>query len=263
MNRLTRWRIRRERSGVIPFGRWRQTTALPLFKRLSAPQRARLRRLASQFLRRKAVNGVQGMRITDEIAVCIAAQACLPILNLGLDYYRDWVEIIVYPSAFRVTQQWEDDAGVVTEENRELDGESWPRGPVIIAWEENAYELAHCEHGRNVVIHEMAHKLDMLGGQANGSPPLPSELRENWRTVFNQAFAELHHGLENGLASPIDPYAASDPGEFFAVVSEYFFTAPEVLAWAYPDVYNLLCAFYRQTPLPRKPVNSSGSYSKD
>ena len=143
-----------------------------------------------------------------------------------------------------------DEAGVEHEWDEARAGESWPQGPVILSWEDI---LASGQgEGYNVVIHEMAHKLDMLDGEANGRPPLHRDMdAEIWHCDFSTAFAELKRRIDAGEASAIDDYSTTDPGEFFAVNSEYFFDAPGVLAGEYPAVYTRLCEFYRQHPRTR------------
>jgi len=223
-----------------------------IFHGLSAVERAHLRELATLFLHRKTLNGVQGLVISTEMAVAVAAQACLPILKLGLDYYDGWVEVVVYPAAFRVTRERTDTTGLVSQEVQALSGESWLQGPVIFAWEEDARDLAQARSGRNVIIHELAHKLDMLNGSANGLPPLHSDMvRRQWTTAFSDAFDHLQQQLSRQHHPAINPYAATAPAEFFAVASEYFFTDPHTLRHHYPAVYDQLALFYRQNPASR------------
>lgn len=183
--------------------------------------------------------------------VSIAAQACLLILNLDLDYYRGWSEIIVYPDSF-ITQRNELDAnGLVHESRRVLAGESWERGPVIISWSDANQSKRHGQ-ASNVIIHEFAHKLDMLNGVANGMPPLHANMvRENWTASLSQAYEKLGQQLQYFGYSEIDPYAAENPAEFFAVLSEVFFEQPEKLHSVYPLAYEQLAQFYRQNPIRR------------
>ncbi len=224
-----------------------------IFHGLSAVERVHLRELTTLFLHRKALSGVQGLTISTEMAVAVAAQACLPILKLGLDYYDGWHEVVLYPAAFWVERKHIDATGVVSHEKQALSGEAWSQGPVILAWDEIAIDnLAHPRSGRNVVIHELAHKLDMLNGSANGMPPLhPTMERQRWTDVLSQAFDTLTQDLAHRRHSAINPYAATAPAEFFAVVSEYFFTDPHTLHRHYPAVYNQLVLFYRQDPVSR------------
>ncbi len=237
----------------IPFKIWEALLhKSEIFQGLSAVERAHLRELATLFLQRKSLNGVQGLMLTTEMAVAIAAQACLPILKLGLGYFDGWVEVVIYPAAFRVRRKQIDSSGVVSQEEQALSGEAWLQGGVILAWEEIATDLAQVRSGRNVVIHELAHKLDMLNGSANGMPPLhPNMKRPHWTDAFSQAFNSLSHKLAHHHHPTINPYAATAPAEFFAVVSEYFFTAPHTLRHHYPAVYDQLVLFYRQDPASR------------
>jgi len=222
----------------------------PLFQRLSSVDRAHLRELATLFIHRKTFTGVQGLAVSDEMALTVAAQACLLILKLDLDYYDGWIEIVLYPGAFQVEREHVDGAGLVSHESRALSGESWSHGAVILSWTDLAAELNSSDGGRNVVVHEFAHKLDMLNGSANGMPALHPEMEwAQWTSAFNRAYDELNRQLAAHHHPSINPYAATDPAEFFAVVSEYFFTAPDVLIDHYPDVYAQLVLFYRQAPI--------------
>ena len=180
----------------------------------------------------------------------IAAQACVPILNLGLEYYDGWYAVVLYPGEFRVPHEYIDAAGVVHLESRDLSGEAWQRGPVILSWEQVEQDTRGVHTGENVVIHEFAHKLDLLNGQANGMPPLHSGLnRKEWTDVFTAAFDDFRRRIELGEMRPLSAYGATSPGEFFAVSSEVFFARPEFLNSIYPDVYRMLSQFYRQDPL--------------
>ena len=195
-----------------------------IFKGLSAVERARLRELTTLFLHRKAINGVQGLTLTTEMAIAVAAQACLLILNLDIDSYDGWVEVVIYPGAFRVDRDSTDSMGLVTRQNRVLSGVSWLRGPVILSWDDVASGLT-APSGHNVVVHEFAHKLDMLDGSANGVPLLHSGMaRQAWVTAFSEAFNRLQHLASYGYQLDFNAYGATSPAEFFAVASEYFFT---------------------------------------
>ncbi len=235
----------------IPHEMWQALMhKAPLFQHLSSVERAHLRELTTLFLHRKTFTGVQGLTVSTEMALAVAAQACLLILKLDLDYYDGWIEIVLYPEAFRVERERIDAAGLVSDDSRVLSGESWSHGAVILSWADVAAELGSCYPGRNVVLHEFAHKLDMLNGSANGMPALHAEMVwAQWTAAFSGAFNHLQQQLAGYQHSPINPYAATDPAEFFAVVSEYFFTAPEVLLGQYPKVYAQLVLFYRQAPV--------------
>ncbi len=248
MKWLERWRIRRTlRHHTIAWRLWSPLMRnAAVFRGLSAVERAHLRVLTSLFLYRKTLSGMQGLNLSPEMEVGIGAQACLLILKLGLDYYDGWSTVLVYPSAFRVTRDISDDIGVVRRQAQMLSGESWSRGPVILSWDDIEAELSSCHAGYNVVVHEFAHKLDMLNGRANGMPPLHEDmLREQWTMIFSQAFERLQKELEHHRPG-IKAYGATAPAEFFAVASEYFFTDGQTLRNHYPAVYGQLVSFYRQ-----------------
>ena len=245
----------RQHEGINPIV-WDRTLARYDFLHgLDDLERARLRGLVEEFLRLKELVGVQGLSLTDEMRVAIAAQASLPILNLGLAPYTGFVGIVVYPGEFRVRREEMDDDGVVHEWDDELAGEAWPGGPVVLSWA----DASTAEAGYCVVIHEFAHKLDMLTGDADGYPPVPLGItHDQWRTQLEAAYDRYCDDLDRAPMNAhgetefdLDPYGAEHPAEFFAVMSEMFFTAPNFLRVRYPDLYGLLTQFYRQDPAKR------------
>ncbi len=248
-DKLRNWRIRRIIARhPIPEPLWqRALQRCAPAQRLGASDQATLRVLATLFLERKSLEPVKGLQLDDADLVLLATHACIPILTLGMDWYDGWGSIIVYPDAFIPRRPRIDAAGVVHQSDSLLAGEAWGRGPVILSWAEvlNTGKTP----GHNVVIHEMAHKLDMLNGDANGFPPLHRRMdRRVWSRVFSGAWDRLKDEQRNGLDLPMDPYALESPAEFFAVASEQFFEAPANLRLHLPDVYRQLAQFYRQHP---------------
>ena len=198
---------------------------LPLLDGLSDDESLRLRQLAILFLHNKAFEGAHSMVITQPMALVIALQACLPILNLGIERYNGWVSVIVYPAGFAPRREVIDEAGVVHQGKESLTGQAWQRGPVILAWTD--VETAGLIDGENLVIHEFAHKLDMQNGVANGFPPLPASMSvEKWVSAFSEGFERFRHDCQTSKAKEFDCYAATSPAEFFAVFSEVFFERP-------------------------------------
>ncbi len=246
------WRHNRIlRCHALPTDAWESTiAALPLMNGLSPDELGRLRKLATLFLYLKDVTAAAGHYLQQDVRLKIAAQACLPILNLGLDYYAGWVSVIVYPNEFVPEHRYMDEAGVVHVTRDIMIGESWERGPVILS-AADAQRSGNLD-GVNVVIHEFAHKLDMLNGQADGYPPLHRGMSSAaWAQAFSRAYEDLCGSVQAGTETGIDPYAAENPAEFFAVLSEVFFETPKVLLQQYPEVYDQLASFYRQDPATR------------
>ena len=274
----------------IPDALWLATLRqLPFLDRLDDDERARLKSLCERLLDRKPLSGAKGFEVSDEVAVLVAAQACILVLNLDLALYDDMSAILVFPDAFGIRQRHIDEAGVVHEWDEELAGEAVEHGgAVVLSWFD--VELQQ-EPGatHNIVIHEFAHKIDMGRGAANGCPPFLNGLHEpallrDWPEVFTTAYEDFcarvdrmeaslphdydadrpeHADLYDELvaALPLDPYASRDPAEFFAVASEAFFIAPNPLADGYPAIYRKLAAYYRQDPLasagsPREPMGN-------
>jgi Mlc titration factor MtfA (ptsG expression regulator) len=229
----------------IPVEVWADVEArLPFLARLPATERPRLRALTLAFLAEKKFYGAHGFYLTDRIVLTIALQACLLILNRGLSAYRGWVGVVVYPGEFIVPRSVMDEGGVVHEYDDVLVGEAWPGGPVLVSW----FDDASAE--MNVVIHEFAHKLDMADdGVANGLPPLPAHMSaRRWAAVWGDAYRALCAQVGANQKTALDPYAAEDPSEFFAVASEVFFESPWQLRAAFPAVYEQLAMFYGLDP---------------
>ena len=237
------------RRPAVPDDLWLRTLgALPFLDLLAVDEKKRLKMLVEQFLAEKEFSTAGGLELSDEICVAIAAQGCLPILELGLGAYGDWVGIVVYPDEFVVQREIADADGVVHEFADVLAGEAWEGGPLIISW----HDAQMAGTGYNVVIHEFAHKLDMLNGEADGMPALHSGIgADDWDAVFLAAYDDFCHRVDRGEETIIDPYASDDPAEFFAVLSENFFEGPDVVHREYPALYALLRTYYRQDPLTR------------
>lgn len=238
--------FRRAPDNPVSEAQWQAAEArLPLLVHLDAEERARLRVLALDFIRRKSWQGAHALVVTLEMQLVIALQACLLILERDLSEYDGWVEIVLYPGDFIIPREIMDEDGIVHEYDDEVLGEAWDGGPLLLSWQEDEDNA----DGINVVIHEFAHKLDMNTGFADGMPPLPdAAARRQWARVFTKAYTHFCGRIDSGEATDIDPYAAESPAEFFAVASEVFFEAPEILKRDYADVYAELASFYRQTP---------------
>ncbi len=230
----------------------RVTGSLPFIARLSPAEAQRLKDLAVLFLAEKELLPLRGVSLDDADRLSISIQACLPILELGLDWYAGWVGVLVYPGDFRVRKEELDEDGVLHEWDDELAGEAWQGGPVILSWQAVGEAGRVAEGGANVVLHEFAHKLDMANGEADGVPPLHAGMDVAlWRAVLEEAYAGFCDAVDRDVDTWLDPYASEAPAEFFAVASEAFFEAPEELKRRYPDLYGQFVLFYRQDPAAR------------
>lgn len=230
---------------------WRPVLrAIPILAGLGPEEEARLRGLAEDLLNDKTIELVQGAEVDDHLLVGLAAQACLPIMNLGPGGYRDWRTLILYPAEFVAPRHQVDEAGVHHRWEEELSGEAWDDGPVVLSLADvGASGLAD---GYNVIVHEMVHKLDLLDGYANGQPPLHAGMDGDvWFRAFDTEYRRMLGEVERGRPTALDPYAVTDPAEFLAVTSEVFFEQPQLLRDEMPAVYEQLAAFFRQDPLTR------------
>jgi len=249
---IGQWRRRRilDKFGVDDATWWRVTGSFSFVARLNDDERARLRELAILFMHGKQISAAGGLELNQEMKLGIAVQACILVLELGIEHYDGWVEIIVYPDEFMPRHEIRNEHGLIETDEMSYAGQAWLRGPVILSWAD--VEHAGDMDGMNVVIHEFAHKLDMLNGEANGFPPLHAGMnRKAWSQTFNAAYRDLRRRVEAGEHTEIDPYATESPGEFFAVVSEAFFEIPDIVRAVYPQVYEQLAQFYRQDPANR------------
>lgn len=253
------WRewLRPPSADSIPQALWEGTLARhPFLTRCGIAQTDRLRLMCAQFLRHKQFSGAHGLQISDEMAVSIAAQACLPVLDLGLHWYDDFRGIVVHPSAMLAPRQLEDEAGVMHQYHEELSGEAMPGGPVTLSWQDVVDGSPH--EGYNLVIHEFAHKLDMRDGVADGAPPMPSrDLARRWTLTMQAAYERFTEALAladrfGGPKPWLDPYAATAPAEFFAVACEAYFVNRERFAMEWPDLTDLFDAFFRGEDKPSK-----------
>jgi len=255
---LSDWRKRRTlaRHPVEPQVWQRVLRRLAILDGLTADQSQQLLENSVLFLQAKHLTALPGVELDQEQRLFLAAQAQLPLLTLGdLNWYQGFHELILYPDDFVSPQRHRDSSGVEHEWDGEHSGEAWSQGPVILAWP--GVLSSGGWDAYNLVIHELAHKLDMLNGGANGMPPLHSDMRvSDWASAMQDAYDDLNRQLDRDpdAETAIDPYAAENPAEFFAVTSEYFFSAPDLLAQAYPLVYQQLKGFYRQDPLARLQV---------
>ena len=251
---LRRWQAYREARVLtrraIPDPLWRLTLArLPFLAARSADDLAELRRLASLFLDQKEFTGAGGLTINDAMAVCIAAQAVLPVLHFGLAPYAGFVGIVVHAEEVMARREITDDDGVVHAWDEVLSGEAMAGGPVMLSWRDVADAGESADWGYNVVIHEFAHVLDMGDGEADGIPPLPSRAeREAWAAVVDPAYRRFCAQVDAGTETLLDPYGATSVDEFFAVASESFFVTPKDMRARHPDLYGLLARYFRQDP---------------
>lgn len=250
-------RLRQPRD--VPDALWQDVLqCYPFLAQRAAADLARLRTLAAHFLDQKEFHGAQGLQITDRMALGIAAQAVLPLLHLGsddatadaLDWYDDFVGIVVHPDEVRARREVQDEVGVVHHYDEVLTGEAMEGGPVMLSWRDVAAASSTAAEGYNVVVHEFAHKLDMRDGLADGCPPLPSAAaRRKWLQVLESEYGRFREQVIvaerfGGEPTWLDPYGAENPGEFFAVASEAYFVNPQAFRTRYDALATLLDTFY-------------------
>lgn len=252
--RLSAWyRAPHEARHTPPEPLWRGVLAYyPFLASLSEPEKQRLKCLVTRFLCCKQFSGAQGLTVSDEMAVAIAAQACLPLLNLTLNLYDGFVGIVVHQDEVMAEREWIDEDGVVHQWEEPLSGEAMDGGPVMLSWTDATLLTDAGDTAYNVVIHEFAHVLDLQNGFADGTPPLPSkEAHLVWQSTLQQAFKTFREQQAQGLPSVIDAYGEESIDEFFAVACEAFFLQGWALRSEQAALYALLAGYFQQDPAQR------------
>ncbi len=234
---------------------------VPHFERLSRVDRTELLGKMQVFLAEKKFEGCKGFEVTEEVRVTIAAQACVLLLHRETDFFPDLETILVYPQAYVAPSRRVGPDGVVIEGPEARQGESWSHGVVVLSWHDVRHGAADINDGHNLVFHEFAHQLDSEYGDGDGAPALPRRsMYIAWARVLGQEFAELTEDVAQHRRSLIDAYGATNPAEFFAVVTEVFFEKPRQLRRQHPALYAQLQAFYLQDPaaLPGATTSAEG-----
>jgi Mlc titration factor MtfA (ptsG expression regulator) len=244
---------RRRKIAQTPFlPEWRTIlrNRVPYFRRLPTNLQLRLKRQINVFIAEKPFVGCNGLVVTDEMRVVVAAQACLLTLSRPGYYYPGVTQILLYPSAFIAVREQADQHGLLTTNQSVLNGESWTHGQVILSWPDVLQGAAIDDDGSNVVMHEFAHQLDQEKGYANGAPSLLNRKRiRNWTSVLSSEFEALQRKASMNEESLFSHYGATNPAEFFAVVSEVFFEQPQLMSEQHPRLFREFKKFYRLNPL--------------
>lgn len=231
---------------------WRAALERSAWLRALDPVRAaRLRALSAAFLREKTLTPIGGLVLDPLERVVLASGCCLPLLEFGAAGWAGWTQLLVYADAFRVRRSDVDEAGVRHEWDDTLIGEAWQQGPLIVSWADVQADLADPHTGSHVLVHEMAHKLDALDGALDGTPLLPRDWQRAWAADFQRCYDRFVTQVEHGRETLIDAYAAESPEEFFAVLSEYHFCAPDRIEATMPAVAAHLTRFYGPSPFAR------------
>jgi Mlc titration factor MtfA (ptsG expression regulator) len=223
---------------------------VPLYNGLPSEDKTELRHHILIFVGEKRFEGCRGLEITDEIKVTIAAQACVLLLHRKTDYYPGLSTILVYPRAFVIRRAEHLPGGVVAEVPQVLLGESWHRGPVVLSWDDVKHDTADINDGHNVVFHEFAHQIESSGGKGDDTIVLKSSSSYiAWARVLQKDYEKLRQAAAQRQPTLLNKYGATNPAEFFAVVTEFFFEKPKELKEIHPQLYNELKQFYQQDPV--------------
>lgn len=254
------WLKRRRRDKILAESydeRWTQHLVrnVGVWPTLTPEEQAHLIQLVRVFVAEKRWEAAGGLTLTDEIKVTIAGNACVLVLALPHDLYRQVESIIVYPSVVHAPPQTRsifDVSAQLADQPMPILGQAFKRGPVIVVWDAVVRGGRDATDGYNVVFHEFAHKLDMLSGDADGVPPLGDRQQyARWVAVFQREWDALHERQAQGRPTFLDAYAGTNPAEFFAVATEQFFEQGKTMARRHPELYAVLRGFYRQDPATR------------
>ncbi|PLZ98548.1 hypothetical protein CEN50_10870 [Fischerella thermalis CCMEE 5268] len=222
---------------------------LPIYTRLSPDERRRLQGHVQVFLAEKQFIGCQGLQVTEEMKLTIAAVACLLLLNERGEYFPTLRSILIYPSAYIVNETVATSEYVVEERRVARLGESWSRDQVVLSWEQVQQDTHNWSDGHNVILHEFAHQLDQEEGKTQGVPILPRKSDYPiWARVMTEAYQQLCNDVQRGIKNVMDNYGATNPAEFFAVATETFFEKPQQLLKMHPGLYELLQGYYQVDP---------------
>lgn len=264
---VRRWWRKRQSPAEIPEPLWQRVLSrYPFLADLPQAERQMLRLLCRHFLATKEFHTTHGLVLTDPLALSIAAQACLPLVHWGLpglDWYSDFVGIVVHPDEVVAHREVTDDAGVVHRYREVLSGEAMGGGPVMLVWSQVQGDGSRAGHGHNLVIHEFAHKLDMRhkhsSEAANGTPRLPPgwlgltppQARAHWQATWAAAYTSFRSAIEMGdrFGAPLpwlDRYGAEHPAEFFAVCCEAYFVNRPRFSDEFPELVPQLDAFFQR-----------------
>lgn len=242
---------RRLQNRLFP-ARWRALVecTLPMYGQLSADERRRLQGHIQVFLAEKQFIGCQGLVVTEEMRLTVAAVACLLLLNERGSYFSQLKSILLYPDAYLVNQSTTTMPYIVEERQEVRLGESWSKDQVILSWEEIKADMKHWQDGHNLVLHEFAHQLDQENGQAQGVPVLkrPTDYSQ-WAEVMRKEYKQLYYAVQQNRATVMDGYGAINPAEFFAVATESFFEKPLALQAYHPALYDQLKGYYQVDPV--------------
>lgn len=244
-----RWKRKRLLARGFPVAWTPHLEALPFVSDLTPEQRARLEELTVVLIDQVHWEGRAGLEVTDEMRVSVAAQACRLTLNLGDDAYRGVKTVYLFPSTYSAPGTPSGGAGVQGADPSHRHGEAWLRGPVVLSWNATEHGASNEDDGRNVIYHEFAHKLDMIDGYADGTPPARNRRAyDTWVEVAGREFERLKTETDRGKRTLLDAYGATNQAEFFAVATETFFERPERLRERHGDLFRCLVSFYGQTP---------------
>jgi len=247
---IPRYRLSRALKGPFP-DEWVTIVErnIGVYKNLPMPLRLQLRQLIKQFLHQKQFTGCNGLEITDEMRVTIAAEACMLLLHRNTGVYPGLKYILVYPRGFVVSREQRGTDGVVESAHQNILGESWSRGKVILAWDHVLHGGRNFLDGQNLVLHEFAHQLDAETGMTDGAPVLLSaHSYRGWANALSAEFLALQKNARRGKRSLMDHYGATNPAEFFAVATETFFEKPEQMAEHHEELFETLLSYYRIDP---------------
>lgn len=245
-----KWKKDRLLEGGFPAAWLPHLEALPFVGDLTPAQRQRLEMLTMVLIDQVHWEGRAGLEVTDEMRVSVAAQASRLMLGLGDHAFNGVRTVYLFPTVYSAPDGTLSGEGVRGEGASHRLGEAWLRGPVVLSWDATKKGAANDHDGRNVIYHEFAHKLDMIDGYADGTPPARNrEAYDRWVEIAGREYERLKAETDRGKRTLLDAYGATNQAEFFAVATEVFFEQPERMRDRHEELYRCLVDFYGQTPV--------------
>ena len=244
------WRNKYQRMGLSSQQKDILLRCMPIYRKMTDADRAKLERHIVWFLNEKRFIGCDGLKLTPAMKLIVAADACVLVLNKPWPLYINVKEILLYPSAYYAPQTTRDSAGLVSYHNTVRQGESWPGGTLVLSWHDVLEGSRLPSDGHNLVFHEFAHQLDQETGKTTGTPLLKSSADyKDWARVFTRAFTQLKSHVAYSMPHVIHSYGATNEAEFFAVITETFIEKPAELRRYDPEIYRMLVNYYQFDPI--------------
>lgn len=226
--------------------KWRKILKekISFYEKLNKEEKSLFEYKVQEFLLNVEVVGVK-TTVSDMDRVLIASSAVIPIFSFPEWKYKNLDEVLLYPNRFNLDFDLEGDhrniLGMV--------GSGYMDRKMILSKKALHQGFSNEQDKRNTAIHEFVHLVDKMDGETDGIPKVLMERQYvlPWLDLIEQNF-KAHRKKKKD----IDPYGDTNKQEFFAVLGEYFFERPHLLARKHPDLYEGLSNVFHQDPVGEK-----------